>query len=156
MALTRVNNQALLGASGTVLQVVQSTSTSTFEPNSGGAAWTDTGYSVSITPISSSSKVLFSFSGAGILLDSSYAGFRLMRNTTAVHQEEVLSENSTQWAPFNFAFSYLDSPASTSAVTYKVQGWSSTLSADQEFRINFDGTASGTPKAVCIAMEIAG
>ena len=71
---------------GSVIQVVQSQSSTVFAPNSGGGSWTDTGYSVTITPSSTSNKVLFTFSGTGILLNSNHSGIRLMRNTSAVHQ----------------------------------------------------------------------
>lgn len=141
---------------GSVIQVVQSQSSTVFAPTSGGGSWTDTGYSVTITPSSSSNKVLFTFSGTGILLNSNHSGIRLMRNTSAVHQQEWYSDDSSRWSPFNFGFSYLDSPTSTSAVTYKVQAWSQTLTSAQEYRINYQSTANGTGEVVCLVQEIQG
>ena len=141
---------------GSVIQVVQSQSSTEFSPNSGGGSWTDTGYSVTITPSSSSNKVLFSFSATGIILDSGHSGIRLMRNTSAIHQQEFYSDDASNWSPFNFGFSYLDSPTSTSAVTYKVQAWAQTLSSDQELRINYQSSANGTGEAICLVQEIQG
>ena len=38
--------------SGSIIQTVQSTSSTEFSPDSGGNSWQDTGYNISITPTS--------------------------------------------------------------------------------------------------------
>lgn len=112
----------VIGA-GAVLQVVSATYNTQSE--SSATAWIDTGLSVSITPTSSSSKVLVIaslparngstsdtngrttiFRGSTNIGDSSF-GFGILKTTdTAVHS--IMTMN------------YLDSPATTSSTTYKV------------------------------------
>ena len=103
------------GGGGKVLQVVQATlSGSTISTTSG--TMSDTGLTVNITPSSASSKVLVlcylpqnNTSGRG--------SFRLMRGATAIVSQW---DTQTQYADVA-SFIYLDSPATTSATTYKVQ-----------------------------------
>jgi hypothetical protein len=116
---------------GSVLQVVSTTKSNTFT-SSVSATFTDiTGMSVSITPRSTSSKILVSFvlncvNGG----DNSF--IRLMRDATPICIGDVAGSR-TQSSAGN-AFSninaagfysnsnlYLDSPSSVSSVTYKLQ-----------------------------------
>ncbi len=116
---------------GSVLQVVSTTKSDTFT-SSVSATFTDiTGMSVSITPRSTSSKILVSFvlncvNGG----DNSF--IRLMRDATPICIGDVAGSR-TQSSAGN-AFSninaagfysnsnlYLDSPSSVSSVTYKLQ-----------------------------------
>lgn len=141
---------------GSVVQVVQDVSTTFFGPTSGGGSYQDTGHSVTITPSSSSNKVLFTFSAMGIVRGCNHGGIRLLRGTTDIHRHEFYSNDSTYWQAYNFGFSYLDSPNTTSAVTYKIQAWAQTLSASQQLRINYQSTSTGDPNAICLAQEIVG
>lgn len=93
---------------------------------------TDTGVSVTITPQSSSSKFLLIFNTAvGSGTASTSAGFNFVRNGTAVGIGTASStvNFSGMCGVFNtshdtpMAMQYLDSPATASAITYKVQ-WS--------------------------------
>jgi len=115
---------------GSILQIVQA-STST-QVSVSTTTFTDTGLSASITPSSSSNKILVivdqmfqtsrSSSGLG-------AGIKLLRDSTAIHQPV---EDST--GPFEnyvggitgfygrMTITKLDSPSSTSSLTYKTQG----------------------------------
>ena len=120
-----------LGRSGNILQVVQTVKTDQF--TSTAYAYTDiTGMSVSITPTSASNKILVSFElqvgGSG----NNYASFRLLRDSTHVGVSTVTDtnwrvgtlgslshENSYQLE--NTGTSFLDSPNTTSAITYKIQ-----------------------------------
>jgi hypothetical protein len=106
---------------GTVLQVVSATKTDTFSSSS--TSFVDiTGLSVSITPTATTSKIL--------ILSSVYASFddtgllQLVRNSTAI------GNGSSGFAMFrfgatnqggSFVINYLDSPSSTSSLTYKIQ-----------------------------------
>ena len=119
---------------GKVLQVVQATySTATTIASQ---TYTDTGLSVSITPSSASSKVLLLVSQMIYWYreaDEAGSAIRLMRNSTAIldnfgvrgnffhrfltNGTEELVEHATQGG-----LVYLDSPATTSAITYKTQG----------------------------------
>jgi len=115
-------------AGGKVLQVVQgTTSTGTTISTS---TFTDTGLTASITPTLNTSKILvmvvqMSYSNrAGT---SIYSQGRIMRGATSVFENTYIHgfnvPNATgtieffaTWAPV-----YLDSPATTSAITYKTQ-----------------------------------
>jgi hypothetical protein len=106
---------------GNVLQVVSTTKTDTFSTAS--TSFTDiTGLSASITPTSATSKVL--------VLASVYASFndtgllQLARDSTAI------GNGSNGFAMFrfgatneggSFVINHLDSPSSTSSLTYKIQ-----------------------------------
>ncbi len=112
-----------------VLQVVQTVKTDTFTLSS--TTFTDvTGLSVTITPSSTTSKILvlvdMKMNGRGGLVS---AQARLMRDSTAVYIGDTAG--SRQRATSNAVGDaenaqssnsvYLDSPATISAVTYKMQ-----------------------------------
>jgi hypothetical protein len=113
---------------GKVLQVVQGTLTATFSTTS--TSLVDTGLTVSITPSSASSKVMVYASGYCISERSgSFANtasnFALLRGATQlqlINHAWYGSNNETNMElNATMAFSYLDSPATTSATTYKIQ-----------------------------------
>ena len=68
---------------GSVVQVVQSSSTTQYIINAADT-FEDTSYSVSITPNSSSNKILITFSAFGILLSPNHIGIQLLRGSTVV------------------------------------------------------------------------
>lgn len=110
---------------GSVLQVVSTTKTDTFSTAS--TSFIDiTGFNVSITPTSSSSKILiFGTLTSSAGLQGSITGYaQLVRNSTAVgNGSSGLGTNNSADAAFttSWPFVYLDSPATTSATTYKIQ-----------------------------------
>lgn len=116
--------------SGTVLQVVSATKTDTFSTSS--SSWTDiTGLSVSITPTSSSSKILVMYSLMTGETSSQFPLMRLVRGSTVIAVGDAAGSraqvssvgwssgavNATDMQSMNF----LDSPATTSSITYKLQ-----------------------------------
>ena len=119
------------GASGGIIQVKSVIKTDTFTTTS--SSFTDiTGLSVSITPQSSSNKILIQVCVSGDGRQSqSRANFRLMRGSTAI----CIGDTAGGRARSTFAIyrpnddhttetasmTHLDSPATTSAVTYKMQ-----------------------------------
>lgn len=119
---------AAAASGGKVAQVV-STTTST-NTNVAGTTFTDlTNYSVTITPTVNTSKILVlgSFSQKSIGPNDSDSCFRVLRGAT-----EVYSVGSATYGYFatntnnigsgaTQGFVYLDSPATTSSTTYKVQ-----------------------------------
>jgi hypothetical protein len=122
---------ALPAGGGKVLQVVSTTKTDTFTTTS--ASYTDvTGYSVTITPTSSTSKILVLYD-ININADpATHGGWgRLVRGSTDIKigdssggRPQVTIAKETQ----NFyndlsgqSGNFLDSPATTSATTYKIQ-----------------------------------
>ena len=118
-------------SSGAVAQVKSTTKTDTFTMSS--QTYADiTGLSVSITPTSASNKILIiasvNFNGdAGV----SGAGARLMRGSTAIGIGDTASSRTPATSggvqgadddyPGSSSLTFLDSPATTSATTYKVQ-----------------------------------
>lgn len=115
---------------GKLAQVVSTNLPSTFSTTS--TSYTDiTGLSVSITPTSATSKVLVFVGFSASVSGDISVMFQLMRNSTAINigdtagsrtraSAAMLSNNDTlQFGTFNWQF--LDSPATTSATTYKVQ-----------------------------------
>ena len=115
---------------GAVLQVLQAAKTDTFSVT--GQTWTDiTGLSVSITPTSATSKILVFYSLATSYNTSgSSGGVRLIRNSTAIYLGDAAGSRNqaSNWGQLQFTWevenmsnSFLDSPATTSATTYKLQ-----------------------------------
>ena len=118
------------GVGGKVLQVVSTPKTDTFSTSS--TSFTDiTGLSVAITPSATSSKILVMMDVVGGSGTNISMFLRLMRNTTAIHVgtdvgNRIASTAGASDDPSNqFSMSMtgtvLDSPSSTSEVTYKVQ-----------------------------------
>ena len=125
--LTAAYVNALRGAFR-ILQVVTASKSDTFTTTS--TTYTDvTGLSVSITPSSATSKVFIvaGVSGTGEAAGTQFFG-RLMRDATAIAIGDAASTR-TQASIFclaqdqqsNMSVAFLDSPATTSATTYKVQ-----------------------------------
>ena len=95
--------------------------------------YVDIGLSLAITPTSSSSKILVMVN-ASLGTSLGTAHFRLIRGSTAVLIGDAASDrlrDSVAYrdaaTPYNlnmheFSITFLDSPATTSATTYKLQG----------------------------------
>ena len=115
---------------GTVLQVV----TGTYATGStiSSSTYADTGITASITPSSSTNKVLVLVAVQGLYLPSGGANndnirVKLVRNSTDINQiaGQLFYRNATSVAQTGASYaSYLDSPSTTSSTTYKIQ-WSS-------------------------------
>ena len=143
----------LVMPTGSVLQVVSSLFNSDVSTTS--TAWTDTGHSVSITPSSTSNKIFAQLSGGGI--GTSAAGgwvkLDLFRGSTGLSGTSVgLSTlyNSGGAIYSNHSLSFLDSPSSTSALTYKLYIKSNHSSNTSYYHWSDRG------KCVLTLMEIAG
>jgi hypothetical protein len=124
-----------------VLQVVNAT-TSTLVTNSTNT-YVDTGLSATITPSSTSSKILVLVSQNGVQKSDGNAGNRvdiqLVRGSTQVLLvcSDVCFTNSTlQLSVPSASASYLDSPATTSATTYKTQFKNSAAAASISVQFN--------------------
>lgn len=126
------SGRKILNQTGGVLQVVNTIKTNQFTTTSGTAVDV-TGLSASITPSSTSSKVLviawvvISTSGGG---GDGYA--RLMRDSTSIGNGDDgyfgQSAGQDYFAGHSKPITYLDSPASTSSLTYKIQVWGANTS----------------------------
>jgi hypothetical protein len=117
---------------GKVLQVVMGTSTTSTSITS--TSYADSGLSATITPSSASNKVLALIAQYAYIsdnTDSAGVGYRLVRDSTAVY---TVDRGSNKGAAIYAASAssvqlyivvngnYLDTPATTSATTYKMQG----------------------------------
>jgi hypothetical protein len=115
-----------MGGVGSVIQVVNVTYST--ETSNSTSTYADTGLTASITPSSTSSKILVLVNQAGVGKNtgniSSAVNVKLLRNSTDICTFAV-TVGYTQTSSFNLGFSsttsYLDSPSTTSSVTYKTQ-----------------------------------
>jgi hypothetical protein len=135
-------------AGGKVLQVISTNKLDTFSSSSTSPVDV-TGLSVTITPTLSTSKVLVfcQISGDG-LIASNGSMFRLLRGSTDIivptspgsRASGALSLFTTNSSTVdNGTIVYLDSPATTSATTYKIQGFATTTGT---FYVNRSSTDS--------------
>ena len=168
--ITMASGKTIAGNVGKVLQVVSTTKTDTFSTSTTG--FTDiTGLSVSITPTSSSSKILvmwnIDFGNASPLYG---VVFRMVRDATpiSIGDQVGVNRNRSTSAMFtvysntnnttqNRSGTYLDSPSTTSSITYKAQGsiTASTYYVNRTGEYN-DGNYEGTGTSTITVMEIAG
>ena len=132
--------------SGKVLQVVQTIKTDTFSSSS--TSLVDiTGLSVSITPTSASSKVFVMYSvEIGQYSGDANVTLQLLRSGTAIYRGDQVGSSrkrgSTQTGPSGVENSvqsltgmFLDSPSTTSATTYKIQGM---VNNNATYQVNID------------------
>jgi hypothetical protein len=123
-------NSSVQSASAKIIQVVSTTLNTSFSTSGTYNSWVDvTGLSVSITPTSSSSKILVIFEIMGVSTSNGWV--RLVRDSTAISvgttagsRPAVSSGNLTSGngnIQLQDSGVYLDSPATTSATTYKMQ-----------------------------------
>ena len=126
-------DSSVQASAGKVIQVVQAVKTDTFATTTG-TTWADiSGLSATITPKSATSKILvmFDVKGAG-QNGASVINIRLVRGSTPIYigdaagsRPQVSGGQSYYGANALYinqiGGQYLDSPATTSPVTYKVQ-----------------------------------
>lgn len=178
MALTQVQGGMILASgqsipyaalpAGSVLQVVSATKTDAFSSSS--TSMVDiTGLSVSITPKSATSKILVSYQVCGGQSNTSVNQdifIQLVRGSTAIgvgttggaqNASGEIANGGTASADqvvLRDTLMFLDSPATTSATTYKLQGMS--WNSGTTFYINRRGLNSSFVFASSITvMEIA-
>ena len=133
---------------GKILQVVQAVKTDVMSSSTNNSFVDITGLSVSITPSSSSNKILVIYDiNAGHSGTGNVSGFRLMRDSTAIGIGDASSSRG-RWTNASMTFhsntnnttksvgmTFLDSPSTTSSTTYKVQFYN----AANTIYINRDG-----------------
>ncbi len=180
MALTKINNNTLsaitglpAGVGGKVLQVQSTTKLDTFTTTS--TSFTDiTGMSVSITPSNTSSKIFITAScnlgvdgtdrnillklvrGSTDIYLSDQSGSNRQRSSGGIHTTHGASQPQESQS-VNVMF--LDSPSTTSATTYKLQGL--TQASSNTFTLgrtpgNDDDTNRASFPSSITVMEIAG
>jgi hypothetical protein len=111
---------------GSVLQVVNATY-STYTTTSS-STFSDTGLTATITPTSATSKILVMLNVNGMAKETgnTACALRLLRNSTVVptlafEGTAAFTGTTTNNSVASSSLSYQDSPATTSAVIYKVQ-----------------------------------
>jgi hypothetical protein len=122
--LPAIDGSNLTGVSGgKVLQVVSSTTSAT--PHTTSATYVDTGVTLNITPSATSSKILVTvtahidkYTGSNA---NSWNGKIMRDSTQIISQTGLLWTNTSTYNGGGLAMSKLDSPSTTSQITYKLQ-----------------------------------
>tara|TARA_B100000767_G_C19467176_1_gene410541 strand:- start:153 stop:662 length:510 start_codon:yes stop_codon:yes gene_type:complete len=161
MAIIKPNNNTISAITalpaaiptGKVLQVVSATISSQVAIAS--TSYTDTGITAAITPSSTSNKIL-------VMVAIEYTAYadnngeiksnaKIVRGSTDVFESVGVfgSQVGTGSAGYQqtwgtLPLSYLDSPSSTSAVTYKVTAKNIRTSGNRQLKINHDSTGKST------------
>ena len=158
------------GGGGGIIQVVQVAKTDTFSTTS--QSFVDiTGLSATITPKFNTSKILFQYT-VSFATRSAYMHFRLVRGSTPIFIADAdgnrarltfgtwhTNDAHHEYLTNNFSGSFLDSPATTSATTYKIQMLTTNSSATSFVnRSKGDDNASYEPRQVSniVLMEVSG
>tara|TARA_B100000795_G_scaffold251909_1_gene221058 strand:- start:332 stop:820 length:489 start_codon:yes stop_codon:yes gene_type:complete len=151
-------NRVIDGAdmpAGSVIQVVQSGTIAFFSTTTTGS-WLATNTTMSITPSATSSKVLVTVNQPALLQGSSLmrCGFRIKRGSTVIWNTDGFVEHMQVRNADNehnqiITLVSLDSPSSTSSVTYSVEMY---LTSGSAFHFR-DSDDSGS---IMVLQEIAG
>lgn len=157
MALTKLNTSSL--PAGSMLKVAQTVKTDVFTTTSD--SFVDiTGLSVSITPSSSTNKIMIEFNiGAHDTNNAAEICYKIIRDSTAIAiADSGNGHRCTVGTTINpdrgetASMKFLDSPSTTSAITYKIQ---TRVSGGQTLDINKRGVIYGAISTIT-ATEIAG
>ena len=136
------------GSAGGIIQVKSVTKTDAYQKPSGTSFVDVPGLSVSITPTRSDSKVLVMYDLSWSASDG-HISCRLMRDSTAIKVGDASSNRtqatgqwhhsgSDQYDTAQVAGTHMDSPATASAVTYKMQV-GTPYSSSYDCRVNYQG-----------------
>lgn len=151
---------------GSVLQVVQAITSTQVTVST--TTYTDTGLSATITPTSASSRILVMIRQNAYMTRSataSGAAIRLLRDSTTIFNPSAADNNGPYLMYLTgvtsvglltlLSFDYLDSPSSTSAITYKTQGASYIATSGAQVRFQNADTVSNASSIITL-LEIAG
>ena len=160
------------GSSGGIIQVRSTTKTDTFSmPSNDTSFHTVTGLSVTITPTRSDSKIFIMYD-MNWSTSTGHCSCRLMRDSTPIKVGDAASNRSQvtgqihytandQYDLENVSGTHMDSPATTSAVTYSMQV-GTPYSASYDCTVNYhsedgaDQSWSGRGASTISVMEISG
>ena len=138
------------GTGGKVLQVLSMSSTT--ENATTSTSYVATSLTLNITPSSTSSKIYAAFSSAGFCNTNGFIALTLYRDSTNLGHGTygfTWAKDYTTNFIDSVSFQYLDSPATTSQVTYTVR--QRAQEAGHQVVTNINGT-----RGVLTLMEIAG
>ena len=138
---------------GKILQVVAATTTTRTAVTSG--TYTDIGLSVTITPRDANSKILL-LAAFEVYVDETGGGAcgahtKLLRGATLVQQRYYTPYIQNTGLTATVSYAVLDSPATASAITYKLQGAVADYSAGKSATFMADDSSGSL-----IALEVAG
>lgn len=142
-------NSTQQASAGVILQVVYGSTTNNFSTSS--TTVVNTGLSASITPKFSTSRVLVmvSLSSCGVLNQNCAGQYNLLRsgsNVSVVDYGVFISSSISELDVGHVGINYLDSPATTSSITYSTQGF---------IRYGTGTMTCGGPQTI-VLMEVAG
>ena len=144
-----------LNTTGNVLQVVTASHDTRVDNNS--TSFVDSGLSCSITPSATSSKVFVIVSqnlGQDRNSGTATGDCKLLRDTTSIYEMDTMSfvesGGSVAKSIVSNSITVLDSPSTTSSVTYKTQIACNDTSSSGTSRANWGGPS------IMTLMEIAG
>ena len=157
-------------SAGSILQVVQTVKTDFFSTTSSNGTYVDiTGLTASITPSSSSNKILVMVSITGG--STNWANqYQLLRGSTVLGLGDDIGSNRSRstFSSHNAveatdstntsSYTYLDSPSSTSSTTYKIQlshrssgtAWINRPSNTADYDWIFSGSSTITLQEVAV------
>jgi len=149
------NNSTTQASAGQVLQVVNATYST--QVSSSSTTFSDTGLTATITPKFATSKILVLVSQVGLGKDSADTRMqlKLLRGSTQIVYIEDIAGATSSSATNVFggtSCNYLDSPATTSATTYKTQFANKAGTGNVYVQV----FATTTPTSTITLMEIAG
>ena len=158
------------GSSGGIIQVKSVTKTDTYQKPSGTSFVDVPGLSVVITPTRSDSKILVMYDLSWSASDG-HISCRLMRDSTAIKVGDASGSRTQATGQFHetpgdqydigqVAGTHMDSPATASAVTYKMQV-GTPHSSSYDLRVNYQGDDSnvawvGRTASSITVMEVSG
>ena len=156
MALSKIAVTSADLPSGSVLQVLQAVKTGNH------VALTDTfadvGLSQTITPTSSSSKI-YIVADNSVYINTNGGGLQFVRGSTVIYRAGSSDSNGqfqfyiSSGSGFQrIAMVYLDSPNTTSAVTYKIQG----IRYNSGSNVTYNYSDQSNAVSTLTLMEIAG
>ena len=168
-----VNASAAIAASklsgvsaGKILQVIQTfkSDVTSFTSNSSSTFADISGMSVSITPSSTSSKILVSFvANVSTSTSDRNNSIKLLRGSTDICvgtagtslNVTIADKTFANKYLMNFSHTFLDSPSTTSATTYKLQWACEGSGGNQTYYLNRkgSGTGEGTASSITV-MEV--
>jgi len=103
---------------GGIVQVVRAQNTTQNQKPSANTTWTDVSPSCTITPTSASNLIIIESSALNITRGHGYFAWRLLRGSTVIREWWGYNSNSSDYTPLQGPGKHIDSPATTSAVTY--------------------------------------
>jgi len=152
---------------GSVLQVVQTSTDATSAVST--ATYTSVGLDVNITPTSSSSKILITVCGSFGNSQDTYGGTRLYRGATEIGGTSnvgnrngyafPINERSVDgpWEAYMASYTFLDSPATTSQITYSLKvakHYGTSIMVNRSYN-DVDASYGWRSRSSIVVMEIA-